>query len=169
MKKLMLIMVCGLPGTGKSHLSRELAKRLGAEYLNSDSIRNRTLEERTYSEEEKARIYSLMGEEASRLLKEGKDVIVDATFYLGRYRRMMKEAADGAGTRFFAILCVLGEDELRKRFEKRKGEKSESEADFDVYLKVKEIFEPMELERIELDMSLPEEEMLGRVLAYVGR
>ncbi|MFH1393918.1 MAG: ATP-binding protein [Candidatus Micrarchaeota archaeon] len=165
----MLIMVCGLPGTGKSFLSRELAERLGAEYLNSDSIRNRILQERTYSEEEKSGIYLTIAKEASGLLKEGRDVIVDATFYLARYRKMIRDAAGREGTGFFAILCVLSEDELRKRIDKRKNEKSESEADFEVYLKVKGIFEPMELEHLELDMALPKEEMLEKVLKYVGR
>jgi len=163
----MLIMVCGLPGTGKSFISKELAKRLDAEYLNSDSMRMKILSKRTYSEEEKAKIYSMMAEEAGRFLKEGKNVIVDATFYLRKHRQMMRKVAGKEGSSFFAIECTLAEDKIKQRLEKRKTEKSESEADYEVYLKVKEIFEPLEQEHLAVDMSSAED-ALGKVLDYMG-
>ncbi len=164
----MLIMVCGLPGTGKSSFSKELAKKIGADYLSSDSIRMQVLDRRTYSKDEKSRIYRLLAEKAGRSLTEGKSVIVDATFYLRDYRELFCSVAENNGTSLEIIECVLDEKELRGRIEKRKGEKSESEADFEVYLKIKGIFEPIEREHLILDMALPLDEQIKRVLKYIG-
>ena len=35
------ILVCGLPGAGKTYLSTRLAKRIGAVHLNADDIRKK--------------------------------------------------------------------------------------------------------------------------------
>lgn len=163
----MLIIVCGLPGVGKSFFAKKLAEKIGAEHLSSDHIRMNILEERTYSEEEKGRIYELMAEEAQKLLIDGKKVIADATFYLEKYRTLMKHAAEKSNVQFNIIECTLDESELKKRMEKRGGEKTESEADFDVYLKVKKIFEPVTVEHLEVDTALPIEENLNKAIIWM--
>lgn len=160
-------MICGLPGTGKSFISRELANRIDAEHLNTDKIRKHVLDKRTYSEEEKNKIYNMLAKEAEKLLKQGKNVIVDATFYLKRHREIMKKTAEQTGNNFYAIQCILPEEEIRKRMEKRKQEKNYSEADFNVYLKIKNIFESLEGEHLVLDTSKSSEEILRKIDGYL--
>ena len=63
---------------------------------------------------------------------------------------MMQEVAKSTRAEFFVIKCVLDESELKERMKNRKKEITESEADFEVYLKVKEKFEAMEIEHIEI-------------------
>lgn len=151
----MLVLVCGLPGAGKSTFAKALAEKTGAEYLSSDIIRRKMLEERTYSEQEKYRVYWNMVREAERLLSTGKNVVCDATFYKKKTRGEMRAAAERAGSEIAIVKCVLDERIVEERMEKRKLEGSESEADFSVYLKVKALFEPIEGEFIEVDTSLP--------------
>jgi len=164
----MLILVCGLPGVGKTHFAKALAKKTGAVHISSDQIRMKEIKQRTYSQEEKDRIYGLLADEAAGHLGK-KDVILDATFYLAKYRDMVKEAAEDAGVQFRIICCTLEESELRQRIEKRSKEKSDSEADFEVYLKVKAKFEPIMEEHLEIDTALPLEKNLEKAIAWMKR
>ena len=162
----MLILVCGLPGVGKTHFAKALAKKMGALHMSSDQIRMKELVKRTYSQEEKDKIYRLMADRAMVLLGKG-DVILDATFYLSKYRSMMQDVAQKAGVKLRIIRCTLDESRLKERMEKRRKEKSESEADFEVYLKVKKEFEPIMEEHLEIDTALPLDDNLKKAIAWM--
>ena len=156
----MLIIVCGLPGCGKSTLALALAAKLDAAHISSDIIRRKMLEERTYSEQEKFRVYERMVQEAETLMRGGKTVIVDATFYKQRTRQQMLDAARRSGKKVLIVECVLDEETIEERMEMRRaGKESESEADFSVYLKVKSLFEPIQEEHLVVDtgLSIPEQ------------
>jgi len=162
----MLILISGLPGTGKTRISRELASRLNAVHISSDSIRKKMLEKRTYSEEEKARVYSEMVSQVSGSLSEGKNVIADATFYKESLRRQMREAAEKAGTDFFLVECIISEEAARERISSRTG--GDSEAKYGEYLIVKKAFEPISEERITIDTSLPVKESVETIFRSVS-
>lgn len=163
----MLIIICGLPGVGKTYFAKELAKKINAQYLSSDSIRMKTLGERTYSQEEKDGIYRLMSEEAEGFLDQGQEVVLDATFYLKKYRDMMCRMARVKGADCKIIECVLDEGELHKRLEKRKNEKSESEADMRIHQKVKEDFEKIAEEHLVIDTADPPGGNLDKAIGWI--
>ena len=162
----MLILISGLPGTGKSRISRELSSKLAAVHISSDSIRKKMLEKRTYSEEEKALIYKEMVSQVSSSLSEGKNVVADATFYRESLRREMREAANNAGTDFFIVECILPEEKVKERISSRRG--GDSEAKFAEYLIVKKAFEPFTGQRITIDTSLSVEESVQTILRSVS-
>lgn len=166
---LMLVIVCGLPGTGKTTLAKTVAGKTDAAVINSDSIRMSMLEEREYTEDEKKMIYRAMLEEAGKQLKEGKNVVLDATFYKKELRENAKETAEKAGTESYIIECVTHEELLKERIFKRKKEETESEADFEVYKKVKDQFEPIEEEHLAVDTSEELEKQVELVLKYIRR
>ncbi len=160
-------MICGLPGTGKTTLAKAVAEKIDAISINSDSIRMSMLEEREYTEEEKKMIYQAMFEEAGKNLKEGKNVVLDATFYKKELRESVEEVAKEAGTGFCIVECVTHEDLLKERIFKRKKEETESEADFEVYKKVKTQFEPIEEEHLAVDTSVELEKQIELVMNYI--
>ncbi len=164
----MLIMVCGLPGTGKTTLAKAVAEKTGAVHVSSDSVRMKMLEKRTYSDEEKEKVYDAMLEEAGKQLGKGKSVVLDATFYRKELRDMARKVAEKAGSDFFIVECLTHEGLLKERIFSRKREETESEADFEVYKKVKTVFEPIEDEHLAVDTSLPLEKQVGLVLKYTG-
>lgn len=147
----MLIIIAGLPGTGKSTIAKEISKELGAVHLSSDIIRKELWKERTYSEEEKELVYSKMLDQAGFELRNKKDVIIDATFYKETTRNDAINIAKKNNSEFVIIECVLDEKILKERIANRKN--GPSEADFEVYKKIKKEFEEIKEEHLVLDTS----------------
>ncbi len=163
---MILLVVAGLPGTGKSHFSRKLAEVTGAEIISSDSIRMKILRQRTYSDEEKRMVYGKMAEDAKKALLSGKDVIADATFYLRKNRKIMKNIAEETDSGFFVIQCTAPDEVVRKRM--GEGRKYESEADFRIYLKIKKDFEPICGKHIVIDTTEDGDAILRKALDFIG-
>jgi hypothetical protein len=163
----MLIIVCGLPGTGKSTLARELAKCFSAVHLSSDLVRKEMMARPTYRPEEKAKVYDELVERVASLLAGGKSVIADATFYRRSLRGRLVEAAAKAGTTAHFVLCTLDEADVMDRMAAEE-ERGGSDADFSVYLRIKEEFEPLKAKHATVDCSLPMEEQVMIVERFVA-
>ena len=76
-----LLLICGLPASGKSRLSRDLvAASDTTAYLASDAVRlDMTGGKPTYEGSESARVFGAIGRLASSLLSDGYSVIIDST------------------------------------------------------------------------------------------
>ena len=85
----MVILVLGLPGSGKSYFAERLAQKIHAEYLNSDQIRKEMFPDRTYSDSEKARVYEALLKKMQEAIDKEKDVVLDATFYKNKIRECL--------------------------------------------------------------------------------
>lgn len=148
----MLILICGLPATGKSTVARRLSKALGAEVLRTDIVRREIIDAPSYTEEEKALIYRVVFLMARYLIKNDVNVIIDGTFYRDSLRKQAQEIARKQGKRFFLVETRCPEDIVLKRLEKRKKNlRSPSDADVDVYYKIKGLFEPIEEDHLIID------------------
>jgi hypothetical protein len=163
----MLIIICGLPGSGKTTLARALSNKLKAVHISSDIVRKRMFTRPGYGEEEKRAVYGEMEAEASGALGEGKTVVVDATFYQGALRERFMKIAENNGRKAALVLCVLAEEEVRRRLGRRK-EGGPSDADFAIYLKMKESFEPIAGEHLVVESSHPLRRRIERIRKYIG-
>ncbi|MBN2478546.1 AAA family ATPase [Candidatus Micrarchaeota archaeon] len=165
----MIIMVCGLPSTGKTYLAKSIQRITGAEHISSDELRMELLEKRTYSAEEKKRVYEVMFERAEKAVMEGNNVILDATFYRKETRKRVYNLAEKTNSIVKIIECAVNEGKVREWINKRAEEgDSKSEADFEVYLKIKKQFEPLDNEHYVLDTSLEEWIKIKLALEYIG-
>ena len=162
-----LVVVFGLSGSGKSFLSRILYEELGYEWLRSDVIRKELMglsPERKakaefgrgiYTEDITRRVYEEMVKRAKELLLKGKRVVLDATFLRRWQRELVRENFKNP----LFILASASEEEIRRRLSKRKDV---SDADFGIYLKQKEIFEPPEeVEYVAVNTERSREELLS--------
>ncbi len=163
----MLIIVCGLPGTGKTTLAKALAKRFSAVHISSDLIRKEMMARPTYRPEEKARVYEELVARVAELLEGGKSVIADATFYRRSLRSRLVEAAEKAGTKAHFVLCQLSEAEVMDRMS-GSGERGGSDADFSIYLRIKDEFEPLTAKHAVVDCGLPLEAQVATVERFIG-
>ncbi len=163
----MLIIVCGLPGSGKSTLARALARRRGAAILSSDLVRKRMFPNPTYSEDEKERVYGEMASLCREALEKGGDVVADATFYRRSQRERFAALAAGAGTSARFILCTLPQDEVKRRLGRRERG-GPSDADFAVHMRLRQEFEPLSGDFLEVDSGLPLRLRLEKADKFLG-
>lgn len=137
-----LILVSGLPGAGKSFFSKKLSEKIHALRMNTDLLRKELFPEtRTYSELEKQVVYDTLLSRTKTALIHKQIVIVDATFYKNSLRMPFYELA-----RALDCACVVFYLEADEALTKERTSVSriDSEADFNVYLKLKDLFEPIE-------------------------
>jgi adenylylsulfate kinase len=71
-----IILIMGLPGSGKTTLANELATLLDAKRLNADEVRKEA-NDWDFSEEGRKRQSKRMADFAIKLKKEGNNVIAD--------------------------------------------------------------------------------------------
>lgn len=135
----MVIIVFGLPGSGKSYFACRLAQAIGAKYLNTDIIRRRLFSSKTYSNDEKFIVYIEMLCQVKQLLQKGKKVVVDGTFYKSSIRD--KYLAEINPAQKVVFIEITAEETTIK--DRLILQRPDSDANFDVYLKVKALWEPL--------------------------
>jgi predicted kinase len=137
-KRPCLLLMAGLPGTGKSRLSQALAEKAGFSLIRSDVVRKELaareggVSESIYTPEWNARTYTECLHRAERLLFEGKRVVIDATFREEKQRRKFLDAAVRWGVQGVIFLCRAQPETVRLRLKQRKGDASD--ADWSIYL-----------------------------------
>ncbi len=132
-----LLLIGGLPGSGKSTLSRLLAEGGGFHVLRSDVIRKECTPMSPgdlYSEEWTERTYGECLQRAERQLWEGRRVIVDATFRREKQRALFRELGRRWCVPTVLLLCQAEPERVRERLQGRKGDISD--ADWEVYLRL---------------------------------
>jgi adenylylsulfate kinase len=119
----MLIMMVGLPGTGKSALSRALVERSGGFVLDKDIIRPALFgpTQIEYSVEQDDFCQHIMMQTAEYLLKRQPRlrVFLDGRPFSREYQReLVRACAEGVGTRLAVIECVASEATAIGRIER---------------------------------------------------
>ena len=124
--KRVLVIFAGLPGTGKTALASELARRIGATYLRIDSIEqaisNSSLS--IYPTEDAGYVvgYAL----AEDNLRIGRTVVADSVNPMHLTRNAWLNAAERAGRKGIEVEVVCSDPiEHRKRIEKRTSDISD--------------------------------------------
>jgi uncharacterized protein len=135
-----LVLVGGLPGSGKSTLGRDLAERAGFDVLRSDVIRKELaglsptepsaadVREGLYRPEWTERTYAECLARAERLLFAGRRVLMDASFREERQRQAFLEAAGRWGVPAVFLLCHAAPGVVRQRLAGRRGDASDADA-----------------------------------------
>jgi predicted kinase len=161
-----VVVVFGLPGTGKSTLARALSRRLGFDLISSDVIRKQlagisptspvTAEYGSgiYREGFTRRTYLTLLAEAEERLHKRRGVILDATFRHADQRRLAVEAAARAGVRVLFIECCAPVEVALARIAERERRGSEiSDANAAIYAR--------QLQDFETPDEIPEESRLA--------
>ncbi len=135
-----LVLVGGLPGTGKSALAGALADRLGWTVLNSDRIRKELagvppghptaapFETGIYAEAWTNRCYGELLRRAVALLGDGESVILDASWNLAEHRAAATTAAERASVDLVQLRCTAPADLAECRMAARQPGPSDANA-----------------------------------------
>lgn len=135
----MIVIVFGLPGSGKSYFASRFAKVINAGYVNSDMIRKEIFKKRVYSDEEKRTVYAKMFDQMKESTKQKTNLVLDATFHKKEIRKMFVDEMKEKGGVFF-IEIQADEHTTRERL---KSPRPYSEADFEVYKLISGQNEPL--------------------------
>jgi predicted kinase len=160
----MIVIVLGLPGSGKSYFASRLAKRINADYINSDRVRKKMFPDRTYSEQEKQSVYDEMLESMQRVIRQNKNLVLDATFYKAEIRKpFIDELAKGDGIR---LIEIVADEALIK--ERLKQKRPDSDADFEIYKHLKQEWDPLQEKHLILTSTENNiEDMLQKAIEYL--
>jgi aminoglycoside phosphotransferase family enzyme/predicted kinase len=170
-EKPLLLIMAGLVGTGKTTVAEALSRSLGLSVISSDIVRKRlagipSTERRfepfsggIYSEKFSRKTYDEIFALARELLSKGQSVILDASFKKRQDRLQAKKLADEAKADFSVIECILDENTVKKRLERRIKEGSVSDGRWEIYGQQKQDFDeitefPQE-DHVILDTSQP--------------
>lgn len=146
----MLVIIFGLPGTGKSFFGEKLSKHLDWEYINSDRIRHALNLRGKYEASDKKKVYEAIFQKAKELLGRNKNIILDATFSDHKQLAEAKELAYNMGKEIKLIEMKADEQTIKERISKKR---KYSEAGFDIYEKIKNEFDPIKEPHLVLDSS----------------
>lgn len=150
-----IILLQGVSGSGKSHLSKQLLEQFEAVVISSDIERKRLFgilstgrvseadKKTLYSPQMSQRTYQRLQDLTEQLLRFGISVIVDATFLKVQHRNPFYKLAQKKGAKCKTIYIETDENTARHSVEQRLRLNSDpSDADVSVMLKQLKVIEP---------------------------
>ncbi|HZA23652.1 MAG TPA: ATP-binding protein [Dehalococcoidia bacterium] len=135
-----LVVLSGLPGTGKSHFARELVKRLPFIIVGSDRSRKALVSRPKYTKGEHARVFAACHLLIEQLLGEGHGIIFDATNLTEHFRQPLYEMAERTRAILLVVWFTASREVVRRRLDDRANGRSEdnySDADWLVYCRLR--------------------------------
>ena len=122
----LVIMVIGLPGSGKSFFARQFAEMFGAPLVSSDFIRHSLSAQSTFDADEDTLVGTLVEAQVGELLKTGKTFIIDGSVNARTVRTSIERLATSHGYGKLTIWVQTDEPtsfaRSHKRSEKRAGD-----------------------------------------------
>jgi predicted kinase len=160
----MLVLITGLPGSGKSTLAREYARVYGAIHLNSDVVRRELDLMGDYSDAAKQKVYRALQERAQAYLSRNVLVLIDSTLFKQSLRDEYFELASAMNAPMRLIELQVEEELARERTNKKRPD---SEADFEVYKKIKSLYEPIQEPHLVIQSDQPLRIQLEQMHQYL--
>jgi predicted kinase len=116
-----LVLLCGLPGSGKSTFATELAREQELVRFSPDQWKAE-LGIDFFDEPARIRVEGLQWRLALELLQLGQSVVLDNGFWTRQERTQLRNEARSVGARVELIFLALPFDELWRRIEQRNRE-----------------------------------------------
>lgn len=145
----------GLIATGKSTLAAAWAARQGVAHYNSDVVRKELVglaptanrkedaDQGIYTPEFTRKTYDTLLERAAAELKQGRSVVLDASYLDRQERQLVLELARRLGVECRFILCDCADQVKRERLKLRAQDpQAVSDGRWEIYLRQKEKFQP---------------------------
>jgi len=171
MDNLKIIVVSGLPGSGKSTIAEALAKKLQFPILSVDPVESSILKSgiaRSFKTGLAA--YIIVQTLASEQLKLGMSVIIDAVNPVQEARDMWYELQKEYNSQLFIIECVLDEEMHKKRLQKRvRNMHGLTEVTWEDVENRKKDYKPWKEKRLILDTAQSHDENIQKALDYIEK
>ena len=167
----MIVLLAGLPGTGKSTLAAALAERLHGAILSKDVIRHALFSplDVDYSTAQDDFVLQIMLEGATWILRKdpARIIFLDGRTFSRRYQvETVLNAADNLKQPWRILECVCSDETARARLEAQSeaGDHPAGNRNFALYLEVKARFESITFPKTIIDTDEPLEPCLNQAL-----
>jgi len=168
----MIVILAGLPGTGKTTLARELAPRVSGRVLSKDEIRHAIFfgDEIEYSSLQDDFCLRIMMETAGYLLDQqpGRSIFLDGRPFSRRYQLNNAIAAAASMHQPWRIFeCICSEETAHLRLQKDAEFKAHpaGNRDYQLYLDVKSRYETILHPKTVIDTDQPLDTSVEQALA----
>ena len=161
-----LVMLSGLPGTGKSHFARCLALRRPFLVIGSDRTRKTLVARPEYTRDEHVRVFAACHGLIEELLLSGYRVIFDATNLTDGFRNTVYDIAGRTGTPFSIVAFSAPDRLVRRRLRDRSAgvdPAGYSDADWEIYCRLRPGQESISRPHLTVDSSRDITPMLDRI------
>ena len=167
-----LVLIAGLPGTGKSHLAAALAARFPVVVLRSDEVRKALYPVPRYTRGESGVVYLTCYALLETLLTDGYAVVFDATNLKRRGRKRARALAETAGAPSLVVVTVSPPEVVAQRLRQRSAGESaaySSDADLLVHERLAGTMESVDEPALVVDTSVSLEPAVEAVSALLER
>jgi predicted kinase len=178
--RIQLVLVGGLPGTGKSTLAAGLGSALGADVLRTDVVRKELaglapdtsgasgFGEGIYSATATEATYAELVERARQALAHGRSVVLDASWSSAAARAAARDVADATSSDLVELRCTAPAEVAARRLRERALRGGDpSDADPAVAAAMASVADAWP-EATELDTVAPPDDVLAAALAAVA-
>ena len=167
-----VIVVSGLPGTGKSYFCRRLAEHLPFIILESDTLRKKLFPNPTYTAEESAYLFRTIHYLIEDLVKKGMPIIFDATNLEEKHRERIYNIAERLNARLIIVRTEAPLELVQQRLKKRmtgKNTGDNSDADWSVYQKMRTTVDKINRRHFTVDTSKDITQVIDKIIREVNR
>jgi predicted kinase len=114
-----LVVLSGLPGTGKTHFARELTRRVPFIVLESDRVRKLLVARPKYTPGEHSRVFEVCHLLLEEYLAAGRRVLFDATNLTESFRRPLYSISDRLSVPLCLVRFTAPWETIRRRLAER--------------------------------------------------
>ncbi|MDO8749845.1 MAG: ATP-binding protein [Dehalococcoidia bacterium] len=172
MLQTVLVVVSGLPGTGKSYFSQRLAQQAPLTVLESDAMRKVLTPSPIHTAKESARLFQAIHEVIDLLLGQRLSVLLDATSLAEAHREPLYRLAERHNAKMMLVLVEAPPQVVRQRLDVRGKtplRQDHSDADWGVYQRMRPLQEPIKRDHISVDTSGDIEPVVAKVAREIQR
>ena len=167
------VVVSGLPGTGKTFFCSKLAEQLPFCIIETDAMRKILFSSPDYSAVESARLFAACHGLIEELLGKGIPLIFDATNLSERNREYFYRIADKAKARLILVRVEAPSEVVYQRLRARSDGRAEpggkSDADWDVYCRMKPRVDKIQRNHFAVDTSRDIAPVIEKIMRMINR
>lgn len=165
-----LVVLVGLPGSGKSRLAGHLRASTGAVVLESDRLREVLFQRPTYDQDESRALFQVIHAAADRVLARGAPVVVDATNLREPEREPLYRIAEERGAKLILVRLVAPRWLTHRRLlERQAWGAGYSQAGVAVYERMKFAQQPISRSHLVVNTAKDTEAALRRIVEEMER